>query len=130
MHIRREPRLITLVNVLPGLFQILIHALFQTIAQKHAEIVNHCDFDGIYLDAIDGAAVLGGEENFWYYGTKFIFDIASHLKKSVGMEMSSMAHHWWHYRSRYQAWDRPVRGYKRFIDIHLASIKNPATFFA
>lgn len=102
--------------------------LFQMIARKHAEIVNHCDFDGIYLDAIDGAAVLGGEENFWYYGTKFIFDIAKHLKKSVGMEMSSMAHHWWHYRSRYQAWDRAVRGYKRFIDIHLASIKNPAFF--
>lgn len=103
-------------------------ALFQTIARKHAEIVNHCDFDGIYLDAIDGAAVLGGEENFWYYGTKFIFEIARHLKKSVGMEMSSMAHLWWHYRSRYQAWDRPVRGYKRFIDIHLASIKNPSLF--
>lgn len=102
--------------------------LFQTIARKHAEIVNHCDFDGIYLDAIDGAAVLGGEQNFWYYGTKFIFEIAKNLKKSVGMEMSSMAHHWWHYRSRYQAWDRAVRGYKRFIDIHLASVKNPALF--
>ncbi|MBX2922686.1 MAG: hypothetical protein KF746_10880 [Chitinophagaceae bacterium] len=102
--------------------------LFQTIARKHAEIVNHCDFDGIYLDAIDGAAVLGGEQNFWYYGTKFIFEIAKRLKKSVGMEMSSMAHHWWHYRSRYQAWDRAVRGYKRFIDIHLASVKNPSLF--
>ncbi len=102
--------------------------LFREIAQKHADIVNHCNFDGIYLDAIDGSAVLGGEENFWYYGTKFIFDIAKHLKKSVGMEMSSMAHLWWHYRSRYQAWDRAVRGYKRFIDIHLASIKNPSLF--
>lgn len=44
------------------------------------------------------------------------------------MEMSSMSHLWWHFRSRYQAWDRPVRGYKRFIDIHLASIKNPSYF--
>lgn len=104
--------------------------LFQAVAQKHAEIVNQCGFDGIYLDAIDGAAVLGGEENFWYYGTKFIFELAKHLDKSVGMEMSSMAHHWWHYRSRYQAWDRAVRGYKRFIDIHLASIKNPAFFLS
>lgn len=102
--------------------------LFQTIASKHAEIVNQCNFDGIYLDAIDGAAVLGGEQNFWYYGTKFIFDIAKNLKKSVGMEMSSMSHHWWHYRSRYQAWDRAVRGYKRFVDIHLASVKNPSLF--
>lgn len=102
--------------------------LFNEMAGKHAEIVNHCGFDGIYLDAIDGSAVLGGEENFWYYGTKFIFEIAKHLERSVGMEMSSMSHHWWHYRSRWQAWDRPVRGYKRFIDIHLASIKASGLF--
>jgi hypothetical protein len=103
-------------------------ALFDTIARRHAEIVNDYGFDGIYFDAIDGSAVLGGEENFWYYGTKFIFEVAKHLKPSVGMEMSSMSHHWWHYRSRWQAWDRPIRGYKRFIDIHLASIKASALF--
>jgi len=103
-------------------------ALFDEMAQRHAEIVNNCGFDGIYLDAIDGSAVLGGEENFWYYGTKFIFELAKHLERPVGMEMSSMSHHWWHYRSRWQAWDRPVRGYKRFIDIHLASIKAPGLF--
>lgn len=102
--------------------------LFDEMARRHAEIVNHCEFDGIYLDAIDGSAVLGGEENFWHYGTKFIFGIAKHLKRTVGMEMSSMSHHWWHYRSRWQAWDRPVRGYKRFIDIHLASIKASGLF--
>jgi hypothetical protein len=102
--------------------------LFNEMAKRQAEIVNHCAFDGIYFDAIDGAAVLGGEGNFWYYGTKFIFEIAKHLKRPVGMEMSSMSHHWWHYRSRWQAWDRPIRGYKRFIDIHLASIKASAFF--
>jgi hypothetical protein len=102
--------------------------LFDEMAQRHAEIVNNCKFDGIYLDAIDGSAVLGGEENFWYYGTKFIFEIAKRLERPVGMEMSSMSHHWWHYRSRWQAWDRPVRGYKRFIDIHLASIKASGLF--
>jgi hypothetical protein len=102
--------------------------LFDEIAKRHAEIVNHCSFDGIYLDAIDGSAVLAGEENFWYYGSKFIFEIARHLERPVGMEMSSMSHMWWHYRSRWQAWDRPVRGYKRFIDVHLASIKASALF--
>ncbi|WP_372934303.1 carbohydrate binding domain-containing protein [Mariniphaga sediminis] len=98
--------------------------LFREIAKKTAEIVNECNFDGIYFDAIDGSDILGGKENFWYYGTKFIFEVASHLKRPVGMEMSSMSHHWWHYRSRWQAWDKPVRGYKRFVDIHLASIKS------
>jgi len=102
--------------------------LFAEIAKKHADIVNQCAFDGIYLDAIDGSAVLGGKDDFWYYGSKFIFEMARHLKRRVGMEMSSMVHHWWHYRSRWQAWDRPVRGYKRFIDIHLASIKAPSLF--
>jgi len=102
--------------------------LFNEIARRHAQIVNDCEFDGIYFDAIDGSAVLGGEENFWYYGTKFIFEVVKNLKRPVGMEMSSMSHHWWHYRSRWQAWDRAVRGYKRFIDIHLASVKASAYF--
>jgi hypothetical protein len=102
--------------------------LFDEIAGRTAAIVNQCRFDGIYFDAIDGSDILGGEENFWYYGTKFIFEVAKHLDRPVGMEMSSMSHHWWHYRSRWQAWDRPVRGYKRFIDIHAAAIKSPRLF--
>ena len=102
--------------------------LFDEIARRTAEIVNECEFDGIYFDAIDGSDILGGEENFWYYGTKFIFEVARHLTRPVGMEMSSMSHHWWHYRSRWQAWDRPVRGYKRFVDIHSAAIKSTRLF--
>ncbi|MEI6436665.1 MAG: carbohydrate binding domain-containing protein, partial [Bacteroidota bacterium] len=81
-------------------------------------------FDGIYFDAIDGSDILGGPENFWYYGSKFLFEVAKHLKRPVGMEMSSMVHHWWHYRSRWQAWDTPRRGFKRFVDIHSSSIKS------
>jgi hypothetical protein len=102
--------------------------LFDEIARRTAEIVSDCGFDGIYFDAIDGSDILGGEENFWYYGTKFIFEVAKQLRRPVGMEMSSMSHHWWHYRSRWQAWDRPVRGYKRFEDIHSAAIKSPRLF--
>lgn len=96
--------------------------LFEKIAKKHAEIVDYCDFDGIYLDAIDGSDILGGSESSWYYGTKFIFDIWKHLKKPVGMEMSSMWHHFWQFRSRWQAWDYPTRGHKRFIDLHAAAV--------
>ena len=103
-------------------------ALFNEIARHTAEIINESGFDGIYFDAIDGSDILAGEEYFWYYGTKFIFEVAKHLKHPVGMEMSSMSHHWWHYRSRWQAWDRPVRGYKRFEDIHSAAIKSGRLF--
>ncbi len=97
--------------------------LFRDIATNTAEIVSDCGFDGLYFDAIDGSDILDGEENTWYYGTKFILEVARNLKTPVGMEMSSMSHLWWHYRSRWQAWDRPIRGYKRFIDIHSAAIK-------
>jgi hypothetical protein len=102
--------------------------LFDEIARHTAEIVSDCGFDGIYFDAIDGSDILAGEEYFWYYGTKFIFEVAKQLKHPVGMEMSSMSHLWWHYRSRWQAWDRPVRGYKRFEDIHSAAIKSGRLF--
>lgn len=96
--------------------------LFIEIARNTAKIVNDNNFDGIYLDAIDGSPILDGAENAWYYGTKFIVEIARQLKRPVGMEMSSMGNIWWHYRSRWEAWDTPVRGYKRFIDIHCAAI--------
>lgn len=97
--------------------------LFNEIARRTAEIVNQAGFDGIYFDAIDGLNILAGPDDSWYYGSKFIFEVARNLKRTVGMEMSSMLHLYWHYRSRWQAWDRPVRGYKRFVDIHSASIK-------
>lgn len=103
-------------------------ALFDEIARHTAEIINESDFDGIYFDAIDGSDILAGEDYFWYYGTKFIFEVARQLKKPVGMEMSSMSHLWWHYRSRWQAWDRPLRGYKRFVDIHSAALKSGRLF--
>lgn len=102
--------------------------LFREIARKTAEVVNEAEFDGIYLDAVDGGDVLGGPENFWYYPSQFIFEIVKNLKRPVGMEMASMTHFWWHYRSRWQAWDTPLRGYKRFTDIHLAAIKSPNQF--
>ncbi|MBX2922685.1 MAG: hypothetical protein KF746_10875 [Chitinophagaceae bacterium] len=98
--------------------------LFDEVAKRTADIVNDCGFDGIYFDAIDGSDILDGMENYWYYSTKFLFAVASRLKKPVGMEMSAMSHFWWHYRSRWQAWDVPRRGYKKFVDIHVSSLKS------
>ncbi|MCX6223070.1 MAG: hypothetical protein NTZ69_19050 [Bacteroidia bacterium] len=96
--------------------------LFKEIASHTAEIVNENNFDGIYLDAIDGSGILAGDENSWYYSTKFVVEIAKHLKRPVGMEMSAMEHQYWHYRARWQAWDTPLRGYKRFVDLHSEAI--------
>jgi len=96
--------------------------LFEEIARNHAEIVNSCGFDGIYLDAIDGSSILRGPDECWYWADTFVFEIQKHLKKPVGMEMSAMWHHFWQYRTRWQAWDYPQRGHKRFIDIHADSV--------
>ncbi|MBN1292419.1 MAG: hypothetical protein JXB48_11325, partial [Candidatus Latescibacteria bacterium] len=96
--------------------------LFTEIAKNHAELVDYCDFDGFYLDAIDGSDILRGSENTWYYGQKFVYEIYRHLKKPVGMEMSSMWHQMWNFRTRWQAWDYPNRGQKRFVDIHASTV--------
>lgn len=97
--------------------------LFDEVARRTAEIVDECGFDGVYLDAIEGLQYMWGQENYWYYGDKFVFELMKNLKKPVGLEYAGMIHHWWHYRSRYQAWDMLSRGYKRFLDIHIASMK-------
>jgi hypothetical protein len=97
-------------------------SLFEEIAANHAEVVHRAGFDGLYLDAIDGSGILRGNDECWYWGDKFVFEIQKRLKKPVGMEMSAMWHHCWQYRTRWQAWDYPQRGHQRFIDIHAAGV--------
>lgn len=99
-------------------------SLFEEIAANHAEVVNRCGFDGIYLDAIDGSSILRGSDECWYWADKFLFAIQSRLKRPVGMEMSSMWHHFWQYRTRWQAWDYPQRGQKTFIDKHAEGLND------
>jgi hypothetical protein len=97
-------------------------SLFEEIAANHADVVNRCGFDGIYLDAIDGSSILRGNEECWYWGDKFVVEIQKRLKQPVGMEMSAMWHHCWQYRTRWQAWDYPQRGHERFIDLHAEGV--------
>jgi hypothetical protein len=53
-------------------------SLLEEIARNHADIVNSCDFDGIYLDAIDGSSILRGSDESWYWADKFVFEIQRH----------------------------------------------------
>jgi len=94
--------------------------LLEEVAAKTADIYNECGFDMIYLDALDGQDVLGGGENGWHYGSKFVFEICKRLNKPAIMEMSTFHHHLWFVRSRMGAWDTPNRGHKRYVDIHCA----------
>src|SRR5436190_2378836 len=89
------------------------------VAQRSADFYNECGFDMIYLDALDGEDILGGSENGWHYGSQFVFELATRLKKPALMEMSTFHHHLWYVRSRAGAWDHPRRAEKQFIDLHL-----------
>lgn len=92
--------------------------LFEQVAARTAETFNACGFDMIYLDALDGEDVLGGRENAWHYGSRFVYEIWKRLKKSALMEMSTFHHHLWCVRSRIGAWDHPNRSYKQFVANH------------
>ncbi|MCL5104046.1 MAG: hypothetical protein M1133_08025 [Armatimonadetes bacterium] len=94
--------------------------LLAEVAAKTADAYNECGFDMIYLDALDGADILGGPENDWHYGPKFVFELAKRLKRPAAMEMSIFRHHMWYVRGRIGATDHPTRSYKRYIDSHSA----------
>jgi hypothetical protein len=96
--------------------------LFTEIAANHADVANRCGFDGIYLDAIDCSAILRGHDQASYWGSKFVVEIQRRLTRPVGMEMSVQWHHFWQYRTRWQAWDYPQRGHKRFVDLHADTV--------
>lgn len=95
--------------------------LFGEVANRIATVINECGFDFTYLDGLDGAHVIGGEENRWHYGAKFAFEVFRRLSRPIMVEMATFHHHLWFVRSRMQAWDHTIRGHKRFIDIHVAS---------
>ena len=103
--------------------------LLAEVAAHTAEMFNECGFDMMYLDALDGEDVLGGSENAWHYGSKFVFEIWKRLEKPASMEMSTFHHHLWYVRSRMVAWDVPSRSYKKFIDLHCASNEEYARMF-
>ncbi|MGQ9590164.1 MAG: hypothetical protein ACUVYA_07710 [Planctomycetota bacterium] len=103
--------------------------LLEEVAQKNAEFFNECDFDTLYLDALDGEDVLGGVENGWHYGSKYVWLLWKHLKKPAAFEYSTFHHHLWYLRSRHGAWDHPTRCYKQFIDLHVQSNRSNDRMF-
>ncbi|MFV2066836.1 MAG: hypothetical protein ACC645_07615 [Pirellulales bacterium] len=92
--------------------------LLAEVAARTAEAYNECGFDMMYLDALDGEDILGGRENAWHYGSKYVFELFKRVKKDPVMEMSTFHHHLWYVRARMGAWDHPTRSHKKFIDIH------------
>jgi hypothetical protein len=95
--------------------------LFGEVAGRIASVINECGFDFTYLDGLDGAHVIAGEENRWHYGARFAFEIFRRCRRPTMMEMATFHHHLWFVRSRLQAWDHAVCGHKKFIDLHCFS---------
>lgn len=103
--------------------------LLAEIAANSADTFNECGFDMMYLDALDGEAILGGAEHAWHYGSKFVFEIANRLVKPALFEMSTFHHHLWYVRARMGAWDHPTRSHKRFVDVHCQANRDGAGMF-
>lgn len=95
--------------------------LYAEVAARTAQAFNEGGFDMMYMDALDGEDIVGGGENGWHYGSKFVFEIWKRLERPALMEMSTFHHHLWYVRARMGAWDHPTRSHKRFIDIHCAA---------
>ncbi len=91
--------------------------LFTSVAEAMADIFNYCGFDLIYFDALESIGMLMGHA--WHHEAEFAAEVQKRLKRPALIEMSTFHHHLWRYRSRYQAWDRPPRASKRFIDSHV-----------
>jgi hypothetical protein len=56
--------------------------LFSEVANSTAEAFNEGGFDMMYMDALDGEDIVGGPENGWHYGSKFVFEIWKHVPPS------------------------------------------------
>lgn len=96
-------------------------ALFYEIARNTAEFFNACDFDMIYLDAIDGVFCLDGNDYAWYHAMAFISEMFKYLKKAPIFDCCYNPQYTasWYARSRYGALDSGNRGYIPYIDAHI-----------
>nr|MBQ4318600.1 hypothetical protein [Clostridia bacterium] len=95
--------------------------LFYEIARNTAEFYNECDFDGYYLDAIDGVFVLDSNEFAWYHAVDFINEVFKYQKKPpifnccYGPQYPGQ----WYARTRMGAFDAAYRGFRDFTDVHV-----------
>nr|MBQ4318003.1 hypothetical protein [Clostridia bacterium] len=96
--------------------------LFYEIARNTAEFYNEFDFDGYYLDAIDGVFVLDSHEFAWYHAVDFINEMFKYQKKPpvfnccYGPQYPGQ----WYARTRMGAFDSGHRGYRDYTDAHVA----------
>lgn len=102
--------------------------LFYEVARNTAEFYNECDFDGFYLDAIDGVFALEGNDYAWYHAMDFINEMFKYLKKDPIFNCCYNPQYTasWYARSRYGALDAALRAQRDYIDAHINYEKRTA----
>lgn len=95
--------------------------LFYEVARRTAEFFNECNFDGFYLDAIDGVFALEGNDYAWYHAMDFINEMFKYLKRTpvFGCCYNPQYTASWYVRSRYGALDSACRAHRDYIDAHV-----------
>ena len=103
------------ISTCVGLFQPDENStLVDDIADAVAHVFNTCGFDMIYMDGITEDTMVGD----WHAAAKMRAAIFQRLNQPVLVEASCWDYHSWPFHSRLGAWDHPVWGLKRFIDVH------------
>jgi len=95
--------------------------LFYEVARNTAEFYNALDADMFYIDAIDGAYLLEGEDYVWYHAVDFVREIFAHLKKDPIFDCcyNPQYNGTWFVRTRYGAMDTSSVAHRRFMDAHV-----------
>lgn len=94
--------------------------LFYEIAKNTAEFINATGADYFYLDALDGAFVLDGEDYVWYHAMDFVREMFAHLKRDIIFDCCYNPQYTgtWFVRSRYGAIDVSLNAHRSCFDAH------------
>ena len=94
--------------------------LFYEIAKNTAELINETGADYFYLDALDGAFVLDGEDYVWYHAMDFVKEMFAHLKRDIIFDCCYNPSYTgtWFVRSRYGAIDVSLNAHRACFDAH------------
>lgn len=102
--------------------------LFYEIARNTAKFYNESGADFFYLDALDGAFVLDGEDYVWYHAVDFIREMFKYLERDIIFDCCYNPQYTgsWFVRSRYGAIDVSLIAHRRFFDAHMNYNKETA----
>lgn len=95
--------------------------LFYEIARNTAAFYNECGADFMYMDALDGAFVLDGEDYVWYHAMDFIREMFQYLERDPIFDCCFNPAYTgsWYVRSRYGAIDDSLLAHRECVDAHL-----------